>query len=237
MMTTQNKILIGIGSALALGAGYMIYNKSKKDKPTEFKDTSQEPTIATPPIVGPRTNVSKWFPTMVLKRQPQPTGRNAETIGFKIGQMVKATTAGTQTYVPIKQGDGNFRSDGKKQTFFNQGDIIGEIIWVGRKQDKTFRYVVKRTGGYGVISYHWIADTRHIAPHGTDLGVINYDTKAIGAGLDKNRILTKGMFDNDEVKELQRLLGVTKPDGDFGKNTEALLLKVKGVTKIRLSEF
>ncbi len=53
--------------------------------------------------------------------------------------------------------------------------------------------------------------------------------------LDKNKTLKKGVK-GAEVRELQRLLGITA-DGDFGPATEKALLKAKGVTSIALSKW
>ena len=56
-----------------------------------------------------------------------------------------------------------------------------------------------------------------------------------GATLNKNLLLKKGSK-GLEVRELQRLLGVTI-DGDFGNNTLSALQKAKGVTEISINNF
>ena len=53
--------------------------------------------------------------------------------------------------------------------------------------------------------------------------------------LNKALVLKKGSSGN-EVRELQRLLGIAQ-DGSFGPNTEAALLKKKGVKEISLNGF
>jgi len=53
--------------------------------------------------------------------------------------------------------------------------------------------------------------------------------------INKDLWLKKGIK-GAEVKELQKLLGVTA-DGDFGNNTEAALLKRKGTKEITLNNF
>jgi hypothetical protein len=60
-------------------------------------------------------------------------------------------------------------------------------------------------------------------------------TKAIGTGLDRNRLLSKGIK-GAEVTELQNLLNV-KADGDFGNITLTALQKAKGVSQISLNQF
>jgi hypothetical protein len=57
----------------------------------------------------------------------------------------------------------------------------------------------------------------------------------IGAGLDRNKLLSKGTK-GAEVRELQSLLNV-KADGDFGSITLAALQKAKGVSQISLNQF
>lgn len=53
--------------------------------------------------------------------------------------------------------------------------------------------------------------------------------------LNKTLVLKKGSKGN-EVRELQKLLGVTA-DGDFGANTEAALVAKKGVKEISLNQY
>lgn len=60
-------------------------------------------------------------------------------------------------------------------------------------------------------------------------------TKAISAGLDRNKLLGKGTK-GGEVVELQNLLHV-KADGDFGNITLKALQKAKGVSQISLNQF
>ena len=54
--------------------------------------------------------------------------------------------------------------------------------------------------------------------------------------LNKNLVLKNGSKGN-EVKELQKLLGGIKIDGDFGQETEAALVAKKGVKQITLAQF
>lgn len=56
-----------------------------------------------------------------------------------------------------------------------------------------------------------------------------------GAVLDKNKVLAKGSK-GLEVRELQRLLGVTI-DGDFGNKTLSALQSKKGVSKISINGY
>ena len=57
----------------------------------------------------------------------------------------------------------------------------------------------------------------------------------VGASLDRNKVLSKGSK-GLEVRELQRLLGVTI-DGDFGANTLKALQAKKGVSTISLTSY
>lgn len=61
------------------------------------------------------------------------------------------------------------------------------------------------------------------------------DSSPIPAVLDRNLVLKQGVRGN-EVKELQRLLGVAQ-DGIFGPITENALMQLKGVRQITLATF
>lgn len=61
------------------------------------------------------------------------------------------------------------------------------------------------------------------------------NTPTVGAVLNKNKILSKGSK-GLEVRELQRVLGVTI-DGDFGAKTLAALQAKKGVSSISLNSY
>lgn len=65
--------------------------------------------------------------------------------------------------------------------------------------------------------------------------VIDNPTPQTGAYLDRNKVLSKGSK-GLEVRELQRLLGVTI-DGDFGANTLKALQSKKGVSSISLASY
>lgn len=232
-LTNQEKILYAGGTILILGGGVLWYLKNKKDKELEQQTTYNEslpnvpseltilspkkPLLATPSIIEPKASVPV---------------RTNETFYFPIGQEVMANGFyGTQTYVAKRKADGNFISYGEKHVKFNNGDPIGKIIWVGKMTNGTYRYVVERKGTFGKLSYHWIADTQHIAPIGKMLPVV----KPYEKQLDSNKILKRGVK-GDEVVELQKRLKITA-DGDFGKNTEKALLQQKKVSQISLKNW
>ena len=237
-LSDQEKLLYGAGTILLLGGSIVWYIRSQKNKDqdtaTNYGDTNtydnttasngsiptQTPTAATPPIVYNG-----------IESQPEaPVVREAEKFGFKIGQTVMAKLVnGTPTYVPRKLANNNYATDGTIQTKFKVGDPIGTIVWVGKLPNNTYRYVVKRIGKLGAISFHWIADTKHIAPYGKNLGTFD------AIKIDKNKLLkmgSKGL----EVKTLQILLKI-KPDGDFGKNTKNALNNQKKLFEIRLKDW
>ncbi len=243
-LSITEKVMYGLGTVLLFGGGFIWYRKSQKDKAQEAStdygevNTAVEPYTPASSVSNPPKTPSSATPTYVSNTTPTPvltpvTIRDAEKWGYKIGQEVMANLKnGTQTYVPKKLANGNYDSDGTKQVKINFGDPIGTIIWVGKKPNGTFRYVVKRVGRLNFISFHWIADTRQIAPFGKILGTFN------ASQLDINKLL-KFNSTGDEVKELQKRLkiSVDKGVGIFGKNTRNALFQQKKLVEIRLKDW
>jgi hypothetical protein len=235
-MTTEDKLWIGGGVALALGGGiYYFVQKSKQHNQQEvdqvpYQDTPiqtpvKKPKLATTPIVVP---VSTQVQTPV---KPPVV---ADNFRYSVGQEVMATGFnGTKAYDARKMADGNYISEGIRKATFKKGDKIGTIIWVGKKPDGTFRYVVQRKGML-LNAIYWIADQDVIKPVGKLLPKIPVSTAIIPSGVDKNKLLKKGS-QGAEVRVLQGFLKV-KVDGDFGRNTENALLAQKGVKQIKLNQ-
>lgn len=235
-MTTEDKIWIGGGIALAIGGGiYYFVQKKKNDEDLMQEREADLSELPTPksqsvPIKIPRAATTPIVPVKI--EQPKPE-RTADTFNYRIGQEVMASGFnGTKTYDARKMADGNYTSEGIRKATFKRGDKIGKIIWVGKKPDGTFRYVVQRVGNFLNDNY-WIADHSVISP----IGKILPTTLAINApsGSDLNKILKKGSK-GTEVRVLQSLLKVTV-DGDFGRNTENALYTQKGIKQIRLKDW
>ncbi|WP_395043166.1 peptidoglycan-binding protein [Flavobacterium sp.] len=244
-MTNEDKIYLGVGGTLLIaGAGFYFYKNAQANKDqvqqetidTTFEDVTNTPVIKLPTKATPPFSNTVKTPIVPIVAQVEvdnlPT-KGADTFKYSVGQEVMASFgSGTKTYDAIKMADGNWKSGRIPGPKFNVGDKIGKIIWVGKRPDGTYRYVVERIGRL-LITRHWIADVRGIAPIGKKLPIKKvYNTK----GLILTRILHKGIHNSEEVKELQKRLGVVA-DGDFGLNTEKALFSQKKVKQIRLADW
>ncbi|NHM07623.1 hypothetical protein G4D82_10350 [Flavobacterium sp. CYK-4] len=234
-MTTEDKIWIGGGIALAIGGGiYYFVQKKKNDEEILQEpeaDLSEQPTPK--PITTIKIPKAATAPIVPVKAVVTPPVRTADTFNYNIGQEVMASGFnGTKTYDARRMADGNYTSEGIRKATFKKGDKIGKIIWVGKRPDGTFRYVVQRDGAF-LNDIYWITDHSVITP----IGKILPTTPAINApaGSDKYKLLRKGSK-GIEVKALQALLKVAA-DGDFGRNTENALFTQKGVKQIRLKDW
>jgi hypothetical protein len=233
-MTTEDKLWIGGGIALALGGGIYYFVQKGKDKSGDFSEQppyEQEttetpikpPTLATAPIIPVKTQIPPKAPSL------------ADSFRYSIGQEVMATGFnGTKTYDARKMADGNYISEGIRKATFKKGDKIGTIIWVGKKPDGTYRYVVQRNGTL-LNDIYWIADKDIIKPIGKLLPTISSTSPVTTSGVDRNKLLKKGSK-GAEVRALQGLLKI-KVDGDFGRNTQNALQTQKGVKQITLNQF
>ena len=235
-MTTEDKIWIGGGIALAIGGGiYYFVQKNKNDNEISQEveaDLSNEtlPVEAPKPIRTPTLATAPIVPVKTVSEIPV---RSADTFRYSIGQEVMASGFnGTKTYDARKMADGNYTSEGIRKATFKKGDKIGKIIWVGRRPDGTYRYVAQRDGTF-LNDIYWIADHSVIKPVGKILPTIQAVTET--SGIDKTMLLKKGSK-GMEVRTLQTLLKV-KVDGDFGRNTENALFAQKGIKQIRLKDW
>lgn len=229
-MTTEDKLWIGGGIALAVGGGIYYFVKKGTDKQL---DSIEEPVapIKTPTLA---TNPIK-VQTPVKSNAPVKTPVVADSFRYSIGQEVMATGFyGTKTYDARKMADGNYISEGIRKATFKKGDKIGSIIWVGLRPDGTYRYVVQRNGAL-INDIYWIADQDVIKPVGKIYGAVPSVSNSNSSGVDKNKLLKKGSK-GLEVSSLQAYLKI-KVDGDFGRNTENALFSQKGVKQIKLKDF
>lgn len=67
--------------------------------------------------------------------------------------------------------------------------------------------------------------------------VSNPTPPAQNSGLNINLLLKNGVYNSEEVKLLQTWMGGITADGDFGPQTEARLMAVKGVKEVTLSTY
>jgi len=228
-MTTEDKLWIGGGIALALGGGVYYFVQKGNDKQQDYIEEPIEtvapiktPTLATNPIKA-QTPVKTKTPVV------------ADSFRYSIGQEVMATGFyGTKTYDARKMADGNYISEGIRKATFKKGDKIGTIIWVGLRPDGTYRYVVQRNGAL-LNDIYWIADHDVIKPVGKIYPTVPSVSSSNGSGVDKSKLLKRGSK-GLEVRALQTLLKI-KVDGDFGRNTENALFAQKGVKQIKLKDF
>lgn len=231
-MTTEDKIWIGGGIALAIGGGiyYFVQKKKNDEEILQEPEADLSEQTTTKSITIPKAATA---PIVPVKAVVTPSVRPADTFNYNIGQEVMASGFnGTKTYDARRMADGNYTSEGIRKATFKKGDKIGKIIWVGKRPDGTFRYVVQRDGAF-LNDIYWIADHSVITP----IGKILPTTPAVNApaGSDKSKLLKKGSK-GIEVRALQALLKVAI-DGDFGRNTENALFTQKGVKQIRLKDW
>lgn len=229
-MTTEDKLWIGGGIALAVGGGIYYFVKKGNDKQLDSIEEPvapiKTPTLATTPIK---------VQTPVKPKTPVKAPIVADSYRYRIGQEVMATGFyGTKTYDARKMADGNYISEGIRKATFKKGDKIGSIIWVGLRPDGTYRYVVQRNGAL-INDIYWIADQDVIKPVGKIYGAVPSVSNSNSSGVDKNKLLKKGSK-GPEVSSLQAYLKI-KVDGDFGRNTENALFSQKGVKQIKLKDF
>ena len=230
-MTTEDKLWIGGGIALAVGGGIYYFVQKGNDKQQDF---IEEPIDPTPTIKTPTLATNPIKAQIPVKTQtPVKAPVVADSFRYSIGQEVMATGFyGTKTYDARKMADGNYISEGIRKATFKKGDKIGTIIWVGLRPDGTYRYVVQRNGLL-LNDIYWIADHDVIKPVGKIYPTVSSVPNQ--PGIDRNKILKKGSK-GLEVKALQTLLKI-KVDGDFGRNTENALFTQKGVKQIKLNDF
>lgn len=233
-MTTEDKVWIGGGIALALGGGIYYFVQKSKDKQAEGFEYPDEPVTSTAPIPI-KTPPLATAPIIPIKTVAEPPVRDADTFRYSVGQEVMATGFnGTKTYDARKMADGNYTSEGIRKATFKKGDKIGKIIWVGRRPDGTYRYVAQRNGAF-LDDIYWIPDHSVIKPVGKILSTVSAVPTSGATGIDKAQLLKKGSK-GMEVRTLQTLLNI-KADGDFGRNTENALFTQKGVKQIRLKDW
>lgn len=233
-MTTEDKLWIGGGVALAVGGGvYYFVQKSKNKQSLEEPEDYNEPVTHTTPIPV-RTPPLATAPIVPVNTHTEPPVRGAESFRYSVGQEVMATGFnGTKTYDARRMADGNYTSEGIRKATFKKGDKIGTIIWVGLRPDGTYRYVAQRNGAL-LNDIYWIPDHSVIKPVGRILPTVPVVTIS-GASMDKSKLLQKGSK-GLEVRTLQTLLKI-KADGDFGRNTQNALFTQKGVKQIRLKDW
>jgi hypothetical protein len=235
-MTTEDKIWIGGGIALAIGGGIYYFvqrNKNDNEINQEIEADLSNETLPIPKPKPIRTPTLATAPIVPVKTVSESPVRSADTFRYSIGQEVMASGFnGTKTYDARKMADGNYTSEGIRKATFKKGDKIGKIIWVGKRPDGTYRYVAQRNGAF-MNDIYWIPDHSVIKPVGKILPTISAVTE--DSGIDKTMLLKKGSK-GMEVRTLQTLLKV-KVDGDFGRNTENALFTQKGIKQIRLKDW
>ncbi|MEO5775465.1 MAG: hypothetical protein ABIQ27_01090 [Flavobacterium sp.] len=232
-MSTEDKLWIGGGIALALGGGVYYFVKKGKDKQQDYIEEPIEPAT---PVKTPTLATNPIRVQVPVKTQaPIKATVVADNYRYSIGQEVMATGFyGTKTYDARKMADGNYISEGIRKATFKKGDKIGTIIWVGLRPDGTYRYVVQRNGVL-LNDIYWIADQDVIKPVGRIYPTVSSSSVPNQSGVDKAKLLKKGST-GLEVRALQTLLKI-KVDGDFGRNTENALFTQKGIKQIKLNDF
>jgi hypothetical protein len=233
-MTTEDKLWIGGGVALAVGGGIYYFVQKNKNKQSLEESADDEPTVINTSPIPVRTPPLATAPILPASTHTEIPVRGAESFRYSVGQEVMATGFnGTKTYDARRMADGNYTSEGIRKATFKKGDKIGTIIWVGLRPDGTYRYVAQRNGAL-LNDIYWIPDHSVIKPVGRILPTVPVVTTS-GASVDQSKLLQKGSK-GLEVRTLQTLLKI-KADGDFGRNTQNALFTQKGVKQIRLKDW
>lgn len=230
-MTTENKILIGAGSFLAIVGGFIFYKKSQENKELPANDTA----FLDSEYSEPKVPIVPKLATAPIKAQPSKPINTVIPDGFsyRIGQRIMANLRnGVPAQDVFKDANGQYFTKGNNIKRFDYGDEIGEIIWIGKRPDNTYRYVAKKS--FGLFSQLYWVEHKDIKP----IGVVKPPKATVRStdGLDMNKLLHRGVYNSKEVKELQKRLKVTA-DGEFGQNTEKKLLAIKGVKQIKLKDY
>lgn len=233
-MTTEDKLWIGGGVALAVGGGVYYFVQKNKNKQSLEEPADDEPTVNNTSPIPVRTPPLASAPILPASTHTEPPVRGAESFRYSVGQEVMATGFnGTKTYDARRMADGNYTSEGIRKATFKKGDKIGTIIWVGLRPDGTYRYVAQRNGVL-LNDIYWIPDHSVIKPVGRIVSTVPVVTTS-GTSIDQSKLLQKGSK-GLEVRTLQTLLKI-KADGDFGRNTQNALFTQKGVKQIRLKDW
>lgn len=238
-MTTQTKDTewtdedkawaIGGGLVVAGGLIYWYMQSNKASAPETVAGTDTATYVDSAETLAIGTGTSEQSSSTAT---PVATKRQADQVRWQVGQIMMANSkAGTKAYEAKKMANGQYTSSGTLAKTFAMGDKIGKIIWVGAFTDGTYRYVIEADGTFS-NDYYWISDYRVITPTDNSKPIA---AKTVTSSLNAKLLLKKGSKGN-EVRELQRLLGV-KIDGDFGVNTLAALQAQKGVSQITLAAF
>lgn len=232
--TQEDKNWAMAGAGIALVGGLYWYSQSQKadTEPSNYDPNSNyidsKETVPSGTANNPKspTKTTTATPTPVISNTRQP-----DAVRYKVGQeMMAIGSSGTPTYKTRKAANGTYINEGVKGNTIRLGDKIGTIIWVGTMADGTFRYVLENKG----VLYndlYWITDYRLMKPIDNSKPV----STTASVAMNKNLLLkmgSKGL----EVRELQRLLGITI-DGDFGTKTLTALQSKKGVSQITLANF
>lgn len=232
--TQEDKYWAIGGAAVAVVGGLYLYNQSKKNQEAELLDAGDGTYLDTvpqnQPVVSPTGQISPK-----PKPKPTTTPRQPDAVKYAVGQEVMAIGfSGTKGYETRKMANGQYTTDAPAvvKATFKKGDKIGKIIWIGAYADGTFRYVIQRDG-LVLKQLYWIADYRVISP--ISKATTTKPTTGGTSSLNVNLVLKKGTK-GAEVRELQKRLGIVI-DGDFGPQTESLLIARKGVKQITLSKY
>lgn len=229
-MTTENKVIAGVGGLLLLVGGIVFWNKRKANNEIENVDSQlylDQPTNE--PVKIPASTTTKALVTT----KPVITKVIQDGFSYRIGQEIMANV---RPNVPAQDvqlnANGEYYTNGENIGRFPYGSKIGKIKEVLRRPDGTYRYVVARSEFFGEKLY-WL-DHKNVKP----IGVVVPPSPTVRstAGLDMNLTLHRGLYNSKEVEELQKRLKL-KVDGDFGPNTENALFVVKKVKEIKLKDF